>query len=233
MSFKENMTQAILNLTEEGEGATNSTQALTQTAVGYLNNAQGVIRREMKDNYLKGKFVGGDGIVESKADVLKTIEVDKNHDGTFTIYAPGYEIGKTVKTVAEVEKWKAWYVSKHPNGVRKTNHNFNLSGKHVLNEATLVLGSYTAVLQRSGIDFALYISDMRVELYYDTKVVGRGKGAYIDMCFDEDVRDQLLAAARKAKADGTTDTKAIEALLKKYALEGTKVVSVKINKVGV
>lgn len=168
MSFKENMTQAILNLTEEGEGATNSTQAMTQTAVGYLNNAQGVIRREMKDNYLKGKFVGGDGIVES-----------------------------------------------------------------YLNEATLVLGSYTAVLQRSGIDFALYISDMRVELFYDTKVVGRGKGAYIDMCFDEDVRDHLLAAARKAKADGTTDTKAIEALLKKYALEGTKVVSVKINKVGV
>lgn len=168
MSFKENMTQAILNLTEEGEGATNSTQALTQTAVGYLNNAQGVIRREMKDNYLKGKFVGGDGIVESH-----------------------------------------------------------------LNEATLVLGSYTAVLQRSGIDFALYISDMRVELFYDTKVVGRGKGAYIDMCFDEDVRDHLLAAARKAKAGGTTDTKAIEALLKKYALEGTKVVSVKINKVGV
>ena len=56
------MTQAILNLTEEGEGATNSTQAMTQTAVGYLNNAQGVIRREMKDNYLKGKFVGGDDI---------------------------------------------------------------------------------------------------------------------------------------------------------------------------
>ncbi len=61
MSFQENMTQAILNLTE-GEGATNSTQAMTQTAVGYLNNAQGVIRREMKDNYLKGKFVGGDDI---------------------------------------------------------------------------------------------------------------------------------------------------------------------------
>lgn len=60
MSFQENMTQAILNLTEEG--ATNSTQAMTQTAVGYLNNAQGVIRREMKDNYLKGKFVGGDDI---------------------------------------------------------------------------------------------------------------------------------------------------------------------------
>lgn len=62
MSFQENMTQAILNLTEEGEGATNSTQAMTQTVVGYLNNAQGVIRREMKDNYLKGKFVGGDDI---------------------------------------------------------------------------------------------------------------------------------------------------------------------------
>ena len=62
MTFKENMTQAILNLTEEGEGATNSTNALTHTATGYLNNAQGVIRREMKDNYLKGKFVGGDDI---------------------------------------------------------------------------------------------------------------------------------------------------------------------------
>ena len=66
MSFKEQMTQAILNLTE-GEGATNSTNALTHTATGYLNNAHGVIRREMKDNYLKGKFVGGDGIVESFA----------------------------------------------------------------------------------------------------------------------------------------------------------------------
>ena len=166
MSFQENMTQAILNLTEEGEGATNSTQAMTQTAVGYLNNAQGVIRREMKDNYLKGKFVGGDGIVES------------------------------------------------------------------FNEATLVLGSYSAVLQRSGIDFALYISDVRVELFYDTKVVGRGKSAYIDMCFDEDIIEPLLNAARKVKASGKPDPKPIEAVLKKYALEGTKIVSVKINKVG-
>ena len=167
MSFQENMTQAILNLTEEGEGATNSTQAMTQTSVGYLNNAQGVIRREMKDNYLKGKFVGGDGIVES------------------------------------------------------------------FNEATIVPGSFSAVIQRSGIDFALYVSDVRSELFYDTKVVGRGKSAYIDMCFDEDVIEPLLNAARKVKASGKPDPKPIEEVLKKYALNGTKIVSVKNNKIGV
>lgn len=101
-----------------------------------------------------------------------------------------------------------------------------------INEATIIPASYTAVLKNGGTDYAMYISDVRVELYHDTTKPGRGRTAYLDMCFDEDVHDALLKVAQKHHSARKTDTKEIEKVIKKYANKGVTVVSVKQNSVG-
>ena len=114
----------------------------------------------------------------------------------------------------------------------KDNYKGKFVGGDGINEATIIPASYTAVLKNGGTDYAMYISDVRVELYHDTTKPGRGRTAYLDMCFDEDVHDALLKVAKNHHSARKTDTKEIEKVIKKYANKGVTVVSVKQNSVG-
>ncbi|AXF41407.1 hypothetical protein SHAb15599_00041 [Acinetobacter phage SH-Ab 15599] len=98
-------------------------------------------------------------------------------------------------------------------------------GEDGLTEATVRAGTFLAVLKGDE-DFALYISDVQVQLYAGSKRPV-GKRADIELCFDEKVINDLLKEAGKQQKAGKADAKPIETILKKHLNSGVKLVSVK------
>ena len=99
-----------------------------------------------------------------------------------------------------------------------------------INEAIIRPGAFVAVIKGDE-DYCLYVSGMQITLYAGTKRPV-GKQAYLGLCFDEEVEEPLFKEAQKQLKAGVNNPKPIETILKKYILDGNKLISVSAHGIG-